>query len=152
MRAIDADQGDRAQDHKGVLGKTGQARRRRQRREADLAVQKHQTSSTTTRSSLLIGSTSSAVAVALNHFAQDEKILYLPGISGSNDTTGKDCTRYSFRQCFYGQTAANAIAPVLVKARQEPQGGVHDAGLHLRPHRVTNSVNDYRPRTPAGRR
>ena len=73
-------------------------------------------SSTRTRSSPMTGSTSSAVAVALNKFAQREKILYLVAISGSNDTTGKDCVRYCFRQCFYGETAANAIGPVLVKA------------------------------------
>ena len=43
-------------------------------------------------------------------------MLYLPGISGSNDTTGKDCSRYSFRQCFYAYTAANALSPVLIKS------------------------------------
>jgi len=64
---------------------------------------------------LITGSVSSAEAVALNKLAQREKVIYLPGISGSNDTTGKDCVRYSFRECFYGQTAAAAIAPVLVK-------------------------------------
>jgi ABC-type branched-subunit amino acid transport system substrate-binding protein len=47
--------------------------------------------------------------------ADREKVIYLPCISGSNDTTGKDCVRYSFRECFYAQTAAQAIAPVLVK-------------------------------------
>ena len=60
---------------------------------------------------LMTGSTSSAVAVALNKFAQREHILYVTGISGSNDTTGKDCVRYGFRQCFYGQTAAAAVWP-----------------------------------------
>ena len=64
---------------------------------------------------LITGSVSSAEAVALNKLAQREKVIYLPGISGSNDTTGKDCVRYSFRECFYGQTAAAAIAPVMVK-------------------------------------
>ncbi len=64
---------------------------------------------------LTTGSVSSAEAVALNKLAQREKVIYLPGISGSNDTTGKDCVRYSFRACFYGQTAAAAIAPVLIK-------------------------------------
>ena len=61
------------------------------------------------------GSVSSAVAVAVNKLAQREKVIYLPGITGSNDTTGKDCVRYSFRQCFYAQTAAAAITPVMIK-------------------------------------
>ncbi len=64
---------------------------------------------------MITGSVSSAVAVAINKLADREKVIYLPCISGSNDTTGKDCVRYSFRQCFYAQTAAQAIAPVLVK-------------------------------------
>jgi ABC-type branched-subunit amino acid transport system substrate-binding protein len=61
------------------------------------------------------GCVSSAVAVALNKLAEREKVIYLPCISGSNDTTGKDCVRYSFRECFYAETAAKAIAPVLIK-------------------------------------
>jgi ABC-type branched-subunit amino acid transport system substrate-binding protein len=38
---------------------------------------------------LMTGSTSSAVAVALNKLAQREKVLYMTGISGSNDTTAR---------------------------------------------------------------
>src|SRR5271163_4748939 len=40
---------------------------------------------------LLTGSCSSAEAVADNKFGQRAKVIYLPGVSGSNDTTGKDC-------------------------------------------------------------
>ena len=96
-----------------------------------------------TRQSLMTGSTSSAVAVALNKLAQREKVLYVTGISGSNDTTGKDCVRYGFRQNFYGETAANAIGPVLVK-----QFGKNKKAAFMTPdytygHTVTKSVNDY---------
>ncbi len=64
---------------------------------------------------LLCGCVSSAEAVAMNKLAQREHVIYLPIVSGSNDTTGKDCVRYSFRQCFYAQTAAAALTPVIVK-------------------------------------
>jgi branched-chain amino acid transport system substrate-binding protein len=64
---------------------------------------------------LLTGCCSSAEAVANNKFAQRERVIYLPGVSTSNDTTGKDCVRYSFRTCFYGQTASAALSPVLLK-------------------------------------
>jgi len=64
---------------------------------------------------LLTGSCSSAEAVADNKFGQRAKVIYLPGVSGSNDTTGKDCVRYSFRTCFYGQTSSAALSPVLIK-------------------------------------
>ena len=52
--------------------------------------------------------------MADNKFGQREKVIYLPGVSGSNDTTGKDCVRYSFRTCFYGQTSSAALSPVLI--------------------------------------
>ena len=91
----------------------------------------------------MTGSTSSAVAVALNKFAQREKILYLVAISGSNDTTGKDCARYSFRQCFYGETAANAIGPVLVKNFGKGRKAAFMTPDYTYGHTVTKSVNDY---------
>jgi ABC-type branched-subunit amino acid transport system substrate-binding protein len=83
------------------------------------------------------------VAVALNKLAQREKVLYIAMISGSNDTTGKDCVRYGFRQCFFGQTAAAAIAPVLIK-----QFGKNKKAAYMTPdytygHTVTKSMQDY---------
>jgi ABC-type branched-subunit amino acid transport system substrate-binding protein len=92
---------------------------------------------------LMYGSTSSAVAVALNHFAQQQHVLYIVGISGSNDTTGKDCVRYSFRQNFYGETAANAIGPVLVKAFGKNKKAAFMTPDYTYGHTVTKSVNDY---------
>ncbi len=91
----------------------------------------------------MTGSTSSAVAVALNQFAQREHILYLVAISGSNDTTGKDCVRYSFRQCFYGQTAAAAIGPQLVKNYGKNRKAAFMTPDYTYGHTVTKSVNDY---------
>lgn len=64
---------------------------------------------------MICGCVSSAVAVALNKLAQREKVIYLPAITGSNDTTGKDCTRYSFRAADDAYMAAAAIAPVLIR-------------------------------------
>ena len=64
-------------------------------------------------------------------------------ISGSNDTTGKDCARYSFRQCFYGETAANAIGPVLVKAFGKNRKAAFMTPDYTYGHTVTKSVNDY---------
>ena len=107
------------------------------------AVQAQQRFITENKAVLMTGSTSAAVAVALNKLAQREKVLYVTGISGSNDTTGKDCVRYGFRQNFYGETAANAIGPVLVK-----QFGKNKKAAFMTPdytygHTVTKSVNDY---------
>jgi branched-chain amino acid transport system substrate-binding protein len=92
---------------------------------------------------LMYGSTSSAVAVALNHFAQQQHVLYIVGISGSNDTTGKDCVRYSVRQNFYGETAANAIGPVLLKAFGKDKKAAYMTPDYTYGHTVTKSMNDY---------
>ncbi len=64
-------------------------------------------------------------------------------ISGSNDTTGKDCARYSFRQCFYGETAANAIGPVLIKNFGKNRKAAFMTPDYTYGHTVTKSVNDY---------
>ena len=100
---------------KGLLGKTVTSGAADEAAKADLAVQNATKFVQDNKASVLIGSVSSGTAVALNHFAQDQKVIYLPGISGSNDTTGKDCTRYSFRSCFYAYSASAALAPVLLK-------------------------------------
>jgi branched-chain amino acid transport system substrate-binding protein len=107
------------------------------------AVQEEQKFITDNKIILMTGSTSSAVAVALNHFAQREHVLYVTGISGSNDTTGKDCVRYGFRQNFYGETAANAIGPVLLKAFGKDKKAAFMTPDYTYGHTVTKSVNDY---------
>ena len=92
---------------------------------------------------LITGSTSSAVAVALNKLAQREKVLYVAGISGSNDTTGKDCVRYGFRQCFYGQTAAAAIGPVLIKTFGKNKKAAYLTPDYTYGHTVQQSMEEY---------
>ncbi len=91
---------------------------------------------------MITGGTSSAVAVALNKLAQREKVLFVCGISGSNDTTGKDCVRYGFRQNFYGQTASAAIAPVLVKAFGKNKKVAYMTPDYTYGHTVTKSMQD----------
>jgi ABC-type branched-subunit amino acid transport system substrate-binding protein len=83
------------------------------------------------------------VAVALNKLAQREKVLYIAQISGSNDTTGKDCVRYGFRQCFYGEMAANAIGPVIVKAYGKNKKAAYLTPDYTYGHTTTASVENY---------
>ncbi|MBS0523656.1 MAG: substrate-binding protein [Proteobacteria bacterium] len=127
---------------KGVLGKEAKLYVADSAAKPNDAVQAEQRFITENKVVLMTGSTSSAVAVALNKLAQREKVLYVTGISGSNDTTGKDCVRYGFRQNFFGQTAAAAIAPVLVK-----QFGKNKKAAYMTPdytygHTVTKAVQD----------
>ena len=107
------------------------------------AVQAEQRFITENKVILMTGSTSSAVAVAMNKLAQREKVLYVTGISGSNDTTGKDCVRYGFRQNFYGETAANAIGPVLLKAYGKNKKMAFMTPDYTYGHTVTKSTSEY---------
>jgi branched-chain amino acid transport system substrate-binding protein len=100
---------------KGVLGKEVKYGIADSEAKPNTAVQNLSKFISDNKAVMLTGSVSSAEAVADNKVADREKVIYLPGISGSNDTTGKDCVRYSFRECFYGQTAAKALSPVLIK-------------------------------------
>jgi ABC-type branched-subunit amino acid transport system substrate-binding protein len=128
---------------KGLLGKKVELVSADSAAKPNQAVQEEQNFINQNKIILMTGSTSSAVAVALNKFAQREKVLYVTGISGSNDTTGKDCVRYGFRQNFYGQTAANAIGPVLVKAYGKGKKAAFMTPDYTYGHTVTKSVNDY---------
>src|SRR5947209_8136618 len=128
---------------KGLLGKKVNLLSADSAAKPNQAVQEIQTFINQNKIVLMTGSTSSAVAVALNKFAQREKVLYVTGISGSNDTTGKDCVRYGFRQNCYGETAANAIGPVLVKAYGKGKRAAFMTPDYTYGHTVTKSVNDY---------
>lgn len=128
---------------KGVLGKEVKYGVADSAAKPNDAVQAQQRFITENKAVLMTGSTSSAVAVALNKLAQREKVLYVAGISGSNDTTGKDCVRYGFRQCFYGQTAAAAIGPIVVKAFGKNKKAAYLTPDYTYGHTVTKSMQDY---------
>jgi len=128
---------------KGVLGKELKLVVADSAAKPNDAVQAEQRFITENKVILMTGSTSSAVAVAMNKLAQREKVLYVTGISGSNDTTGKDCVRYGFRQNFYGETAANAIGPVLLKAYGKNKKMAFMTPDYTYGHTVTKSTSEY---------
>src|SRR5262245_26254486 len=128
---------------KGLLGKKVNLLSADSAAKPNQAVQEIQTFINQNKIVLMTGSTSSAVAVALNKFAQREKVLYVTGISGSNDTTGKDCVRYGFRQNFYGETAANAIGPFMIKTFGKGKKAAFMTPDYTYGHTVTKSVNEY---------
>jgi ABC-type branched-subunit amino acid transport system substrate-binding protein len=128
---------------KGVLGKQVKYGVADSAAKPNDAVQAQQRFITENKAIAITGGTSSAVAVALNKLAQREKVLFLCGISGSNDTTGKDCVRYGVRQNFYGEMAANAIGPALLKAYGKNKKMAFMTPDYTYGHTVTKSVNDY---------
>jgi ABC-type branched-subunit amino acid transport system substrate-binding protein len=128
---------------KGVLGKEVKLVVADSEAKPNTAVQAQSRFISENKIVLMTGSTSSAVAVAVNKLAQREHVLYAVAISGSNDTTGKDCVRYSFRQCFYGQTAAAAIGPVMVKAYGKSKKAAYLTPDYTYGHTVQKSMEDF---------
>ena len=64
---------------------------------------------------MVTGGSSSGVAVAVQSLCQEQGIIFMAGLTHSNDTTGKDKRRYGFRHFFNAYMSGAALAPVLNK-------------------------------------
>ena len=62
---------------------------------------------------MISGGSSSGVAVAVQSLCQDMGIIFMSGLTHSNDTTGKDKKKNGFRHFFNAYMSGVAIAPVL---------------------------------------
>ncbi len=100
---------------KGVLGKTVAFGVVDSEAKAESAIQGQTRFLRNNKAILMTGCYSSAVTVALGKLAQREKVLYMAGPSGSDDVTGKDCQRYSFRSQPSTTMASRAMAPVMLE-------------------------------------
>jgi ABC-type branched-subunit amino acid transport system substrate-binding protein len=128
---------------KGILGKEVKLVVADSEAKPNTAVQAQSRFISENKIVVMCGSTSSAVAVALNKLAQQQHVIYITGVSGSNDTTGKDCVRYGFRQCFYGQTAAAAIGPVMIRAYGKDKKAAYLTPDYTYGHTVQKSMEDF---------
>lgn len=62
---------------------------------------------------MITGGSSSGVAVAVQGLCQEMGIIFMAGLTHSNDTTGKDKKANGFRHFFNAYMSAAALAPVL---------------------------------------
>jgi len=62
---------------------------------------------------MFTGGSSSGTAIAQQSLAQDMKVVFMNGLTHSNDTTGKDKKKYGFRHFFNAYMSGAALAPVL---------------------------------------
>jgi len=128
---------------KGVLGKKIEYGIADNQTKPNVAVQAISKFLSDNKAMMITGSVSSAVAIASGKLCDREKTIYLPAITGSNATTGKDCQRYSFRACHFAYTASKALAPVIKKAI-----GANKKVAYLTPdytygHSVYNSMKEF---------
>ena len=64
---------------------------------------------------MINGGSSSGVAIAVQGLCQDAGIIFMAGLTHSNDTTGKDKKANGFRHFFNAYMSAAALAPILEK-------------------------------------
>ncbi|AML53429.1 substrate-binding protein [Falsihalocynthiibacter arcticus] len=64
---------------------------------------------------MITGGSSSGVAVAVQGLCQEAGVIFMAGLTHSNDTTGKDKKANGFRHFFNAYMSAAALAPVLAK-------------------------------------
>jgi hypothetical protein len=82
---------------------------------------------------MITGGSSSGVAVAVQALCQEAGIIFMAGLTHSNDTTGKDKKANGFRHFFNSYMSGAALAPVL-KSKclwHGPQGLPPDRRLQL---------------------
>ncbi|MEH6627665.1 MAG: substrate-binding protein, partial [Motiliproteus sp.] len=71
------------------------------------------------------GGSSSGVAIAQQSLAQEMGIIFMCGLTHSNDTTGKDKRRYGFRHFFNAHMSGVALGPVLEKEYGKERKAYH---------------------------
>ncbi|MVA99227.1 ABC transporter substrate-binding protein [Nitratireductor sp. CAU 1489] len=64
---------------------------------------------------MITGGSSSGVAVAVQGLCNEMGIIFMAGLTHSNDTTGKDKKRYGFRHFFNAYMSGQALGPVLAE-------------------------------------
>ncbi len=75
---------------------------------------------------MITGGSSSGVAIAVQGLCQEAGVIFMAGLTHSNDTTGKDKKANGFRHFFNGYMSGAALAPVLAK-----QYGTDRKAYHL---------------------
>ncbi|MBB4285081.1 substrate-binding protein [Roseospira goensis] len=65
---------------------------------------------------MITGGSSSGVAIAVQSLCQEAGVIFMSGLTHSNDTTGKDKRRNGFRHFFNAYMSGAALAPVLKNA------------------------------------
>jgi len=74
---------------------------------------------------MISGGSSSGVAVAVQGLCQEAGVIFMAGLTHSNDTTGKDKKANGFRHFFNAYMSAAALAPVLKNLYGDDRNAYH---------------------------
>jgi ABC-type branched-subunit amino acid transport system substrate-binding protein len=74
---------------------------------------------------MITGGSSSGVAIAVQGLCQEAGVIFMAGLTHSNDTTGKDKRANGFRHFFNTEMTGAALAPVLKNAFGSDRNAYH---------------------------
>lgn len=74
---------------------------------------------------MITGGSSSGVAIAVQGLCQDAGVIFMAGLTHSNDTTGKDKRANGFRHFFNTEMSGAALGPVLKNAFGSERSAYH---------------------------
>ncbi len=74
---------------------------------------------------MITGGSSSGVAVAVQSLCQEAGVIFMSGLTHSNDTTGKDKKANGFRHFFNAYMSGVALGPVLAEAYGKDRKAYH---------------------------
>ncbi|MDU8929097.1 substrate-binding protein [Alisedimentitalea sp. MJ-SS2] len=74
---------------------------------------------------MINGGSSSGVAIAVQGLCQEAGVIFMAGLTHSNDTTGKDKKANGFRHFFNGYMSGAALAPVLANEYGKDRRAYH---------------------------
>ena len=74
---------------------------------------------------MITGGSSSGVAIAVQSLCHEMGVVFMAGLTHSNDTTGKDRRKYGFRHFFNTEMSGAALGPVLEKEMGKDRTAYH---------------------------
>ena len=89
------------------------------------------------------GGSSSAIAIAQQYLAQEMGVIFMCGLTHSNDTTGKDKRRYGFRHFFNAHMTGLALAPILSKEYGKDRRALHLTADYTWGHTQFDSMKQF---------
>jgi len=89
------------------------------------------------------GGSSSATAIAQQYLAQELGVVFMCGLTHSNDTTGKDRRRYGFRHFFNAYMSGKALGPILAENYGSDRRAFHLTADYTWGHTQYQSIKEF---------
>ena len=92
---------------------------------------------------MVTGGSSSGIAIAQQYLCNELGIIFMCGLTHSNDTTGKDKQRYGFRHFFNAHMTGKALSPVLSNEYGKDRRAFHLTADYSWGHTQQESMQEF---------